>query len=118
MSYSINGVIAHIGAPEKVSEKFTKRLLALSFMDGKFEQFASIEFHQDRCDLLDKHFEGQEVTVHFDVRGRQWNDKYFNNLVGWKIDALSNEMPAELNPRPLPAAPPIDVPDMTDDLPF
>ena len=30
---------------------------------------------------------GDKVNVSFDINGREWNGKYFVNLVAWKIDA-------------------------------
>ena len=38
--------------------------------------------------LLDAVSEGQEIKVFFDIRGREYNGKYFNNLVGWKIEGF------------------------------
>lgn len=35
----------------------------------------------------DSFSEGQELTVHFDLRGREWNDRFFTNLNAWRIEA-------------------------------
>jgi hypothetical protein len=43
---------------------------------------------QDKVVLLDDLQPGQEVTVSFDIRGREYNGRYFNNLQGWKVEAL------------------------------
>ena len=40
---------------------------------------------QDKVSLLDSVQVGQTITVTFDIRGREYNGRYFNNLVGWKI---------------------------------
>ncbi|HBX74297.1 MAG TPA: hypothetical protein DEG86_15060, partial [Halieaceae bacterium] len=42
---------------------------------------------QDKIGLLEGLQSGQEVTVTFDIRGREYNGRYFNNLQGWKISA-------------------------------
>jgi hypothetical protein len=36
------------------------------------------------------------VKVYFDLRGRQWQDKYFTNLQAWRVEAVgeSNAAPA------------------------
>ena len=36
---------------------------------------------------MDSITEDQEVTVHFNISGREYNGKYFNNLTGWKISS-------------------------------
>ncbi len=59
--------------------------------DGKYPQEINIEFVQDKTALLDNLQPGQEVTVTFDIRGREYNGRYFNNLQGWKIEPLGNE---------------------------
>ena len=35
--------------------------------------------------MLDSITVGQIVTINFNIRGREYNGKYFNNLTGWKI---------------------------------
>jgi hypothetical protein len=56
------------------------------------------------------------VRVSFDIRGREWNDKYFNSLVAWKVDRLGASAPPQADmPPPLP---PIEDDPISDDLPF
>jgi len=40
---------------------------------------------QDKCSLVDDYNEGDTVEVDFDLRGREWNGKYFTNLQAWRI---------------------------------
>ncbi len=60
------------------------------------------------------------IKVLFDIRGNEYNGKYYNNLVAWKVETAgavvaSGEMP----PAPMPAAAPIDLnSEEEDDLPF
>ena len=47
---------------------------------------------QNRCDQLVHKQEGLKVTVHFNLRGKEWTNKenkvvYFNSLDCWKIEA-------------------------------
>ncbi len=42
---------------------------------------------KDKISLLEGLEPGQEVTVSFDIRGREYNGRYFNNLQGWKVVA-------------------------------
>jgi hypothetical protein len=81
MSFQSTGHIVQIKDAEQVSDKFTKREFAIKIDDGgKYDNFASFQAVQDRCSILDNFAEGDEVTVHFDVRGREWQGRYFTNL--------------------------------------
>ena len=58
---------------------------------SQYPQHISFQATQDRCSLLDGVNVGDTVTVHFNLRGREWTSpqgeiKYFNTLEAWKID--------------------------------
>ena len=64
---------------------------------------------------MDKFEVGQEVEVSFNMRGRKWTspqgeDKYFNSLDAWRVDAVANEESAQ----PKVA----DKEEVEDDMPF
>ena len=87
----VKGVVKRVLATEVVSEKFKKRVLHITTED-KFPQTTEFQATQDKVDLMDGLKEGQEVTVHFNLRGREWTNpsgevKVFNTLEIWKIDA-------------------------------
>jgi hypothetical protein len=44
-----------------------------------------LEFTQDKCDLLDSATIGDTALIAFNIRGREWNGKYFTRLEGWNI---------------------------------
>ena len=62
--------------------------------DGKYPEEINLEFVQDKAVLLDALAPGQEVTVSFDIRGREYDGRYFNNLQGWKVVTVGEEMQA------------------------
>ena len=77
------------------------------------------------CDLIDNLSIGQEVDVHFNLRGRKWTDpkgevKYFNSLQAWRIDPVSATPPQELGDPGAGQEPAwLNADDSTDDdLPF
>lgn len=75
----------------KVNEKFSKRTFVIS-ENGDYPQLIEVELQQDKCSLIDTIQVGQEVEVHYNLRGRSWTNpqgevKYFNTIVVWKIDA-------------------------------
>ncbi|MDP4650416.1 MAG: DUF3127 domain-containing protein [Haliea sp.] len=87
MAYDLTGKIKLIQEPQTFNSGFTKREMVVTVEDGKYPQEISLEFVQDKAALLDGLQPGQEVTVTFDIRGREYNGRYFNNLQGWKISA-------------------------------
>ena len=116
MAYDLTGKIKLIQEAKTFDSGFTKREMVVIVEDGKYPQEINVEFVQDKVSLLDSLQVGQEVTVTFDIRGREYNGRYFNNLQGWKIITVGNEpaiSPEDQSP-PYPA--PSDFED--DDIPF
>lgn len=119
MDLKVQGTLHRIFEPEQRSEKFTRRDFVLEIPDGQYPQLAKFQLTQDRCGLLDNHREGEQVTVHFDIRGREWNGKYLTDLNAWKITGEGT--PPE---RPVPPAQPSEsnqatkAPAAGDNLPF
>ena len=125
MSYDLTGKVKLVQDAQTFSSGFTKREMVVTVEDGKYPQEINLEFLQDRVSLLDNIQEGQEVTVSFDIRGREYNGRYFNNLVGWKIQAGEGAAPAAAPAAAKDDKPPVsdkDVPadfdDYEDEIPF
>ena len=89
----IQGRIKTIFAPETVGQNgFQKRDLVIS-TEEQYPNDILIQFTQQRCDLLNNLKVGQNVRVHFNLQGREWTSpqgevKYFNTVVGWKIELI------------------------------
>lgn len=114
MSYELTGKVKLVQEARTFSSGFTKREMVVTVEDGKYSQDISLEFVQDKVSLLDGISVGQEVRVFFDIRGREYNGRYFNNLVGWKIE--SRESSSDDGP-PMPDE--AEAPgDLNDDIPF
>ena len=89
----IQGRIKTIFATETVGQNgFQKRDLVIT-TDGQYPQDIIIQFAQGNCALLDNLQIGRIVKVHFNLQGREWTSpqgevKYFNTVVGWKIEVV------------------------------
>ena len=89
----IQGQIKVIFATETVGQNgFQKRDLVIT-TDGQYPQDIIIQFAQGNCALLDNLRIGQIVKIHFNLQGREWisqqgDIKYFNTVVGWKIELI------------------------------
>ena len=87
------GRVKLINPVQQVSASFKKRELVVT-TDEQYPQHILIEFAQDKCSLLDNIQINEDVTVHINLRGREWvnskgETKYFNQIQGWKIDKNS-----------------------------
>ena len=93
----IKGIIKKISETVQISDRFRKREFVVEYSNNPdYPQPLQFELVQDRCELLDSFQEGQEVEVHFDLRGREWTSpqgqvKYFNSLQAWKLVAEQDE---------------------------
>ena len=89
----IQGRIKQIFATESVGANgFQKRDLVIT-TEEQYPNDIIIQFTQSKCALLDTLQVGQRVNVHFNLQGREWTSpqgevKYFNTVVGWKIELI------------------------------
>ncbi|MEH6472551.1 MAG: DUF3127 domain-containing protein [Halopseudomonas sp.] len=118
MAYDLTGKIKLIQDEQTFGGGFKKREMVVTVEDGKYPQEINLEFVQDKVNLLDALQVGQEVTVTFDIRGREYNGRYFNNLQGWKIEAgTSANADGEQSPV-FDKGVPANLDDYDDDIPF
>jgi len=127
MSYEAVGKLIKKYDTETKGQSFQVRELVIE-VAGQYPQMVKFQLTQDRCAALDPFNEGDQIKVQFDLRGREWNGKYFTNLNAWRLekgDEVSNEAPAapsfdstfpSANDEPsMPAA---TTTNNNDDLPF
>ena len=72
MSLSVKGRIKVKMSEQKVSEKFKKRDFVLTDESSQYPQHLLFQLTQDKTSLIDQYNEGDEITVHFNLRGREW----------------------------------------------
>lgn len=126
MSYQLTGKIKAIGAIEQKSDTFKVRTFVVSIDgDTNYPQHVQLQAANDKCDMLNAYTVGSEVTVAFNLRGREWTAadntvKYFNTLDAWRIEAGAGVPQAGTTPNAVPAnqTPVMVVPTTADDLPF
>lgn len=131
--FELTGIIIEIFPAQTFGKGFRKREFVLEVGD-KYPQKIIFQLVQEKCNLIDSYSVGSEVTVSFNINGRDWTDKlgttkYFNSLEAWRItgqtskngpvvedadfDDIFNDSPATQKPQ---AERSIDWSD--DDLPF
>ncbi|TGD74159.1 DUF3127 domain-containing protein [Mangrovimicrobium sediminis] len=116
MAYELSGKIKLLMEPRTFDSGFTKREMVVVVEDGRYPQEILLEFVQDKVALLESLGPGDEVKVTFDIRGREYNGRYFNNLQGWKVESLGQDAPGQSQGEQPPFPSPEDFGD--DDIPF
>jgi hypothetical protein len=89
---SVKGRIKIKMNEQVISEKFKKREFVITDESSQYPQHVLFQLIQDKTSLIDQYKEGDEITVHFNLRGREWTSptgevKYFNSLEAWRIEA-------------------------------
>lgn len=129
MDYEATGTLYKTFDAEQITQRFRKRELIVE-IGGRYPQLVSFELTGDRCELLDAFSVGDEVTLRFRLRGREWTSRsgdvrYFNSLDVLEIDRVgAAEAPEDAVgdvfgdvPPPTDADAPADDPE-EDDIPF
>ncbi len=130
MSYEMKGTVKRLFDVWKSdTSEFYKR----EFVVTTAEQYPSdVKFSalKEKSDQLGQIKEGDQVLVKFDVRGREYNDRYYVDLNAWRVEKMGAEAPAggdggqaqpEAATADIPAAPafnPGTPAASDDDLPF
>lgn len=110
MAFDVIGKAVKIYDVESKSASFQTREFVIS-TEETYPQFVKFQATQDRCNIVDGINEGDKIKVHFDLRGREWQGKYFTNLNAWKIEKQAADAPA------VNAAPPSSSSSMDSDFP-
>lgn len=80
---------------QNVSDRFQKRDFILTITElenNSSPEYVQFQLQQEKCALLNDLIVGQKISVHFNIRGCQWNGpqgfKYFNTLEAWSVKAV------------------------------
>lgn len=113
----ISGKVHQLGDTQTVGSAgtFKKRTIVIA-TNEQYVQYVPIDFVQDKCDILNSYNIGDNVKVSINIKGNEYQGKYFCSLQGWRIEKIATEAPAA---APVPVAPVANSnEDEPDDLPF
>lgn len=88
--YEAAGKIKVIYDTQSFASGFSKREFVVTTAADKYPQDLKFEVVKDKCQLLDGFNIGQDITVNFDIRGNEYNGKYYVNLSAWKVQSAGN----------------------------
>ncbi len=116
----ITGILKVKKDEQVISDKFKKREFVISDGHDMYPQMIMFQLAQDKTSLIDGIDLESEITVHFNLRGREWTNKeekvmYFNTLDAWKIEGGAQTQAAPVTAAAAPQQDPLDV---HEDLPF
>lgn len=132
MANQIIGRVFYIGDTNSIKSKdgsktYYKRELVLDAtrFDGLtgqrgYDNYPSIEFSGDNCQLLNQLKMGDVVTVSFDLQGTKYEKdgqtRFFTSIRGYKVELKQSSQPQQQYQQP--AQPTYQPPQVEDNTPF
>lgn len=107
---TIKGAVKLVNEVKVISDKFSVREFVITTLDSKYPQDILFQAVNDRMDMVTPLRKAQVVDVSFNLRGREFNGRYYNTLDVWKVTHDKEYID--------PAAPSVQSTDEKDDLPF
>ncbi len=99
----VEGKIYKIFDTQQITDTFVKREFVV-ITDEQYPQHVKLELIKDSTSLIDGYKEGQEVTVHFNLRGHEWTKgektSYFVSLNAWRIEGKAAPVSNQSAPAP------------------
>ena len=92
---TIKGAIKLINPIKVISDKFSVREFVVTTPDAKYPQDILFQTINDKMDVLESLGVGQQVEVSYNVRGREFNGRYYNTLDAWKVQVIGGQ-PAQI----------------------
>jgi len=90
----IEARIQKIMDEQVISDRFRKREFVVQTKE-QYPQTLCFEFTQDKTSVLNNFQVGQEVSVEFNIRGREWtppqggDTRYYTTLQAWRMNAVA-----------------------------
>jgi hypothetical protein len=99
MSYDLTGKLLIKFDTTQRTESFKTREFVVEKaedINGKLiTNYIKFQCVQDRTTIIDRVNVGDEIKVHFNIRGSKWEKdgriSYFNNLDAWRIEQILNQ---------------------------
>lgn len=85
-NFELEGTVKVINEVQSFASGFTKREFVVEVEDGKFPQSIKFECVKEKTAMVDDYQVGDSVKVFFDIRGNEYNGKFYVNLNAWKLE--------------------------------
>ena len=107
----LTGKISHVGPLETVGKNNLEKRLFVIETEGNYPQQIAFECFKDNAHKVKDADKGCRVRVSFDVRGREYQGRYYTNLTAWKVSFMGRDESA-----PEQTSPSAEMPD--ENMPF
>ncbi len=136
MSLEVTGKLLVKYDAQQVNERFRKREFVMELAEeingNVYTNYAKMQLVQNKCDILDRFNEGDNIKVSFNIKGNRWEKdgkvNFITNLDAWRIEnatattSASQQAAPAYNNTANTAAPTNNFynpsPESVDDLPF
>lgn len=74
-----------------ITERGDKKFKTAEFVietEDKYPQKVKFDLLGDKTDLLKSLSPGSRIEVHFNIRGKEYNEKFYNSLECYKFDTF------------------------------
>lgn len=105
-SFEVSGKLKAVMEVQSFASGFTKREFVLT-TEEQYPQDIKFELIKDKTSVIDKFKENDTIKVSFNLRGNEYNGKYYVNLQAWRVEAEQADAGA---PIPPPLDPMADIP--------
>lgn len=118
MSNELTGTVKAIFDEQTFASGFNKREIVVTDSSDKYPQDIKFECMKDKVAQISGLIVGDQVTVTYDLRGNEYNEKYYVTLAAWKIERLGEKRKAPVAADPAqPSLPAVDDP-LDEEPPF
>ncbi len=90
MTIEVKGHIKIIGELQTFNSGFTKIQIVVT-TEGEFPTDIPIDFLGDKTDYLQNYAEGEQVVVSANLKGSEYQGKYYLGLNAWKIQRANSQ---------------------------
>lgn len=98
--YELKGTVKKIFDEKTFGSGFNVREFVVTTEADKYPQDICLQCIKEKVEMINRLNEGDKVNVSFDLRGREYQGRYFVNLNAWKIESGGSSAKSGSDDRP------------------
>jgi hypothetical protein len=102
--YELSGTVKQIFEEKTFGSGFNVREFVVTTEAEKYPQDICLQCVKEKVEMVNQLKPGDKVKVAFDLRGREYQGRYFVNLNAWKIEAAGGGSGEGAPPEPMDPA--------------
>jgi single-strand DNA-binding protein len=102
--YELSGTVKEIFEEKTFGSGFNVREFVVTTEADKYPQDICLQCVKEKVEMVNKLKTGEKVKVSFDLRGREYQGRYFVNLNAWKVESAGAGAGASDEPPPFDPA--------------